>query len=45
MTRFGNSIISALARRIFKDPTSATQADVEKLARAWLLAAEGKLPQ
>jgi hypothetical protein len=45
MTRFGNSIITKLARRIFKDPTTATQADVEKLARAWLIAAEGVLPK
>lgn len=45
MTRFGNDIITKLARRLYKDPTLATTDDVKKLVRAWLLAAEGRLPQ
>ena len=44
MTRFGNEIITKLCHRLFKDPTSATMDDVQKIVRGWLLASEGRLP-
>lgn len=45
MTRFASDAVAKLARRIFKDPTSATVADVEKLCRAVLLLTDGTLPK
>lgn len=37
--------IRKIALRVAKDPTTATVEDARKLARAWLLQTDGKLPR
>lgn len=37
--------IRKVAARVYRDPTSATTDDLKKLAAAWLLECDGKLPK
>jgi hypothetical protein len=43
MTLHGRDVVRKLARRIAKDPTSATTSDAAKLARAVLLLVDGRI--
>ena len=37
--------IRKIAVRVYRDPQAATRDDIEKLARAWLLEVDGRLPK
>lgn len=44
MTTIAREAIRKLALRVSKDPTSASVDDARKLARAFLLLTEGRIP-
>ena len=45
MTTYSKDAMRKIALKIYKDATSATTEDAKKLAKAWLLMLDGRLPQ